>query len=320
MPQIVVLDGYTTNPGDNSWDPIRELGEVTVYDRTPKEKIVERARGAEILLTNKTPLEAEVLRELDGLEFISVLATGYDPVDVEAAAELGIPVSNVPEYSSDSVAEHTVGLMLELTHRIGMHDRAVDAGEWEASPDFSFWRRSLTELSGKTLGIVGFGTIGERVGEIADAFGMRVLGSTHSSTPEPDIEAFDHVETGAIVARADIVTLHCPLTDETEELVDADRLAAMDESAYLVNTGRGELVDEPALARALADGDIAGAAVDVVSEEPITSDNPLLEAPNCVITPHIAWTSLEARRRLMQTTAKNVRGFLAGDPTNVVNG
>ncbi|MFB6372052.1 MAG: D-2-hydroxyacid dehydrogenase [Bradymonadaceae bacterium] len=320
MPQITVLDGYTTNPGDNPWDPIRDLGEVTVYDRTPEEAIPDRASGAEILLTNKTPLDEETLRALDDLEFVSVLATGYDPVDVEAARELGIPVANVPEYSTDSVAEHTIGLMLELTHRIGMLDRAVEAGEWENSPDFSFWKRSLTELSGKTLGIVGFGTIGERVGRVADAFGMTVLGSTHSSTPDPAFEEFEHVETDAIFERADIVSLHCPLTDETEQMVDADRLEAMGEEAYLVNTGRGDLVDEAAVADALADGSVAGAAVDVVSEEPITSDNPLLDAPNCVITPHIAWTSLEARQRLMQTTAKNVRGFLAGDPTNVVNG
>jgi glycerate dehydrogenase len=320
MPTIVVLDGDTTNPGDNPWDPVRAHGELTVYDRTPEDSIVDRARGAEIVLTNKTPLTAEIMEQLPELQFIGELATGYDNIDVEAAAERGIPVSNVPAYSTASVAEHAVGLMLELTHRIGMHDRAVQAGEWEESPDFSFWKTSLTELDGKRLGVVGYGRIGGRVGRAAHALGMDVLGSTHSSEPETDLERFEAVDNDELFARADIVSLHCPLTGETRQLVDAERLGTMKESAFLVNTGRGELIDEPALADALREGTIAGAAVDVVSEEPIESDNPLLEAPNCIITPHIAWTSLEARERLMETTANNIAAYLDGEPHNVVNG
>lgn len=320
MPDIVVLDGETINPGDNPWRPVREHGDLEVYARTPDDEIVDRARGAEIVLTNKTPLTEEIFEELPDLEFVSELATGFDNVDVEAAAERGIPVSNVPAYSTASVAEHAIGLLLELTHGIGLHDRAVDDGEWENSPDFTFWKRSLTELDGKTIGIVGWGRIGRRVGRAAHAFGMEVLGSTHASSPSPDLERFERVDNDALFRRADVVSLHCPLTAETRRLVDAERLAAMNDSAYLLNTARGELVDEAALAEALAAGEIAGAAVDVVSEEPIASDNPLLEAPNCVITPHIAWTSLEARRRLMETTAANIEAFLAGEPQNVVNG
>ena len=320
MREIVILDGYTTNPGDNPWEPIREYGEVTVYDRTPDEEIVERARGAEILLTNKTPLRREVLEELSGtLKFIGLLATGYDVVDVDYARKLGVPVSNVPAYGAPSVAEHAVALLLELAHRVGMHHRAVQQGEWSEVPDFTFWKQSLTELDGKTMGIVGFGDIGARVGRIADGFGMTVLGSTHSSVPTPDLRDFEHVETAEIFERADVVSLHCPLTDRTDEMIDHESLQTMKQSAFLVNTARGELVDEQALAGALESGVIAGAAVDVVSEEPIEPHNPLLDAPNCVITPHNAWTSIESRRRLMDAAARNIEAFLAGEPINVVN-
>lgn len=320
MTQITVLDGFTTNPGDNAWTPVRDLGEFEVYDRTPDEVIVDRARGADVIVTNKTPLTAETFERLDALEFVTILATGYDIVDIEAANERGIPVSNVPGYSTDSVAEHTFGLLLELTHRVGLHDDAVHRGEWTESPDFSFWKRPISELNGKTLGLVGFGAIGRRVGRIGSAFGMNVIATTKSSTPDPDWGSFEHVDrVDDVFERSDFVSLHCPLTDATEQLVDADRLESMRDGAYLVNTARGELIDEKALAEALELGRLAGAAVDVVSTEPVEADNPLLSAPNCVITPHIAWTSLEARRRLVRTTADNIEAYEAGDPINVVN-
>lgn len=324
--EIVVLDGYTTNPGDHSWDPIRTHGELTVYDRTPEEQIYERSEGAEVLLTNKTPLRKELLRELDALEYISMLATGYDNVDAAFARRLGVPVSNVPEYATESVAEHTIGLILELFHAVGLHERAVREGEWSECPDFSFWNTQIRELSGKTIGIVGFGSIGRRVGRVASAFGMRVLGSTRGSEPSPNFEPFEHVETGEIFERADIVSLHCPLTDETEDLVDRAALESMKSDAVLVNTGRGEVVDEEALREALESSAsagepdvIAGAALDVVSQEPIPSDHPLLDAPNCLITPHNAWASVEARKRLIRKTADNIEAFVSGAPIHVVN-
>lgn len=320
MPRIVILDGYTTNPGDNPWDPIREFGNLEVYDRTPEGEILQRARGAEILLTNKTPLRRDVLEQLDDLGFIALLATGYDVVDVDYARDRGIPVSNVPEYGAQSVAEHAIALLLELAHKVGMHHRAVQRGEWCESPDFTFWNESLTELGGKTMGIVGYGDIGARVGRIASAFGMRVLASTHSSKPNPDYGPFERVDNDELFRRSDVVSLHCPLTDTTRDLIDASRLDEMKDSAFLVNTARGELVVEEDLVEALESGEIAGAAVDVVSKEPMEPDNPLLDAPRCVITPHNAWTSIEARRRLMNTTAENIEAYLAGEPINLVNG
>jgi len=325
--EIVVLDGYTTNPGDQSWKPVRRLGELTVYDRTPESEIRPRAEGAEVLLTNKTPLRGDLLSDLEDLQLISVLATGYDNVDIRAARELGVPVANIPEYATDSVVEHTFALILELFHAVGMHGRDVRRGEWSKSPDFSFWNTQLRELSGKTIGIVGFGRIGRRVGRVASAFGMRVLGSTRNSEPSPDFGSFEHVETDEIFERADVVSLHCPLTDETEGLVGREALEAMKCDAVLVNTSRGEVVDEEALVEALESSAtvgepdvIAGAALDVVSEEPIPAGHPLLEAPNCLMTPHNAWASVEARERLIETTAENIEAFASGAPVNVVNG
>lgn len=317
--RIVVLDGYTTNPGDQTWEPLREFGSLEVYDRTPRERILERCRGAEILLTNKTPLRRGVLEQLQAVEFIGLLATGYDNVDVDFADELGVPVSNVPEYGTESVAEHTVGLILEASHRIGEHDRAVRRGEWFDCPDFTFWNGPIVELAGSVLGIVGFGRIGRRVGRIGSALGMDVLASTGDSVPEPEFEPFEHVENDELFERADVVSLHCPLTDETVELVDEETLRRMKELAFLVNTARGELVDESALAAALRTGEIARAAVDVVSREPIEPDNPLLDAPDCIVTPHNAWTSHAARGRLIETTADNIRAYLEGDPIHVVS-
>jgi glycerate dehydrogenase len=315
----VVLDGHTTDRSADPWSELERFGSVDVYERTPEEHILDRARGAEIVLTNKVPLEAETLEALDDLEFVSVLATGYDVVDLEAARELGIPVSNVPEYATDAVAEHVFGLLLELTHQIGAHDRAVHRGEWTESPDFTFWKTPLVELKGKTLGIVGFGRIGARVVDIGRAFGMSILADERSSRDAPDWEDFQWAPKTEIVEEADVVSLHCPLTDETEGLVDAEMLERMEPSSYLINTARGEVVDEAALAEALEAGEIAGAGVDVASEEPIAADNPLLEAPNCLITPHNAWTTREARDRLKRVTLNNVEAYLEGEPQNVVN-
>jgi len=319
--RIVVLDGHTLNPGDNPWDELAALGELVVHPRSAPDEVVARAHGAPIVLTNKTVLDAETLAALPELRFVAVLATGYDVVDVGAARARGIRVSNVPEYSSDGVAQHTLALLLELASLVGEHDVAVHAGEWQRCPDFSFWHRSPVELAGLVLGLVGFGRIGRRVGEVARALGMQVC-ATRRSMPgpgeEPPWPGFRWLPLDELFATADVVSLHCPLTADNAGFVNAALLSRMKRSAFLINTARGPLVDEPALARALADGVIAGAALDVVSHEPIRPDHPLLRAPNCVLTPHLAWASLAARRRLMETSVANVRAFLAGAPINVV--
>jgi glycerate dehydrogenase len=317
--RIVVLDGYTLNPGDNPWDALARLGKLTVYDRTPREQIVARAREAEVVLTNKTPLMAETLAQLPQLRFISVLATGQNIVDGEAARARGIPVSNVPEYGTDSVAQHVFALLLELCHQVGRHDAAVKAGEWIRSPDFCFWTVPPIELVGSTMGLIGFGRIGRRVAELADAFGMRVIAAARSRRNAPESNAVAWRSVGEVFAEADVVSLHCPLTAENARFVNRTLLRTMKRSAFFINTARGGLVDEQALAEALNSGSIAAAAVDVVSVEPMRADNPLLHARNCIITPHIAWGSLAARRRLMTATVKNVEAFLAGRPINVVN-
>jgi glycerate dehydrogenase len=319
--RIVVLDGHTLNPGDNPWDELATLGELTVYPRSAPDEVVARASAAEVVLTNKTHLDAATLAALPDLRFVAVLATGYDVVDVAAARAHGIRVANVPEYGTDSVAQHVLALVLELASAVGEHDAAVHAGEWQRCPDFSFWHRPLLELAGLTMGIVGFGRIGQRVGELANAFGMRVLASRRpggaggKAAPWPGF-AWCPVE--ELFATADVVSLHCPLTADNAGFVGDALLARMKRSAFLINTARGPLVDEDALARALAAGGIAGAALDVVSAEPIRPDNPLLRAPNCILTPHIAWASLAARRRLMASAVANVRGWRDGAPVNLV--
>jgi glycerate dehydrogenase len=318
--KIVVLDGYTLNPGDNSWDDIARLGELQVYDRTADADIVSRAAGADIVLTNKTPLSRTTLEQLPNLRFIGVLATGYNVVEIEAALQRGIPVANVPEYGTDSVAQHTFALLLELCHRVGRHDAAVQAGEWTRSQDFCFWDSPPIELAGLTMGIIGFGRIGQRVGTLAHAFGMSVVATVGTRRSTPPYEPFAWLETTELFSTADVVTLHCPLTADNEGFVNESVLSRMKPSAFLLNTARGPLVDEHALATALNDNRIAGAAVDVVASEPIRADNPLLTARNCLITPHMAWGSLAARRRLMTATVKNVEAFLRGQPTHVVNG
>jgi len=315
--KIVILDGYTLNPGDLDWSPLSALGEFTVYDRTPPELTSERAVGADILLTNKTPLPRSAIESLPDLKFIGVLATGYNVVDIAAAKERGIPVANVPGYGTTAVAQHVFALLLELTQRTGLHSDSVRAGEWTRSPDWCYWRTPLVELAGLTMGIVGYGAIGQAVARIALAFGMKVIAATR--TPRDAVDGVTFTQMDDLFRRADVVSLHCPLTPETQGMVNAVRLATMKPTAFLINTGRGPLVVEQDLAEALRNARIAGAAVDVLATEPPPADNPLLTAPHCLITPHIAWAPRASRQRLMDAVVENVRAFLAGAPVNVVN-
>jgi glycerate dehydrogenase len=315
--KIVVLDGYTMNPGDNPWDDVARLGEFACHDRTPAGLIVERARDADIVLTNKTPLLAETLAKLPRLKFISVLATGYNVVDVRAARARGIAVSNVPIYGTDSVAEYVFALLLNFHRQPQFHGDLVKQGEWSRT-EWCFWRTPLTELAGRTIGIVGFGRIGRRVGEIAAAFKMNVLANDVVQANPPSYP-FGWRDVPALFAESDVVTLHCNLTAENTGLVNQALLNRMKPTAYLINTSRGPLVNDADLAGALCQGKLAGAALDVVTTEPIPADSPLLRAPNLTLTPHVAWATLAARRRLMQITADNVAAFIAGKPIHVVN-
>ena len=317
--RIVVLDGHTLNPGDNPWDALARVGELVVHDRTPPGAVIARAADAEIVLTNKTVLGADAIAALPRLRFVTVLATGYDVVDVAAARRRGIPVSNVPEYGTAGVAQHTLALLLELCHRVGDHARAVAAGEWTRAPDFCFWLVPPLELGGLTIGIVGLGRIGRRVAALAHGLGMRVIATGTTRRDAPDYAGFAWRSIPELFSEADVISLHCPLTAQTAGFVNRELLARVKPTAFLLNTARGGLVDEAALAAALAAGRLAGAAVDVLSSEPPHPDNPLLGAPNCIITPHIAWASLAARRQLMAATVRNVEAFLAGKPVNVVN-
>lgn len=317
--KIVALDGHTLNPGDNPWDPIEALGEFAVYDKTPDELILARAEGAAVILTNKVPLTAETFDQLPDLKFVSVTATGYNVVDVEAARARDISVSNIPVYGTDSVAQYAMALLLELCHHMGRHDAAVHQGGWKGSGYWSFWETPLMELAGKTIGLVGFGRIGQRVGELAHAFGMEVWAYAPSPKELPGYEPFALKSVEEIFAGADVVSLHCPQTPDNAGFVNAGLLGTMKEGALFINTARGGLVDEQALAEALRAGKPRAAATDVASTEPIESGNPLLQAPNLLITPHLAWATVEARKRLMATTAENVKAFQAGAPINVVN-
>ncbi len=315
--RIVVLDGYTLNPGDLSWAALESLGSCTIHDRTPQELVVERAREAEILFTNKVVLGRAEFVQLPRLRHIGVLATGYNVVDVAAAREHGIVVSNIPAYGTMSVAQLVFAHLLNLTHHVAEHGDSVRRGDWTRSPDFSYSLSPLVELDGLTLGLVGFGRIGQAVGRMAQAFGMRVI--VHTRAPrhlDPSVEA---VALDELFRRSDVVSLHCPLTDATRGLVDGRRLALMKPTAFLINTSRGPLVDETALADALNAGRLAGAGLDVLSTEPPRADNPLLTARNCHITPHLAWATKAARERLLATAIDNLRAFLAGQPKNIVN-
>ncbi|MBU6400424.1 MAG: D-2-hydroxyacid dehydrogenase [Verrucomicrobia bacterium] len=315
---IVVLDGFTLNPGDLSWEGLRALGHCAIHDRTPTAEVVARAAGAEIVLTNKTPVNRAALEGLPALKYIGVLATGFNIVDVAAARARSVIVTNVPTYGTRSVAQMTFALLLELTQHAGHHAQTVRDGRWTRSPDFCYWDFPLVELSGLTMGIVGYGRIGREVAVLARAFGMRVLAHTaHPSSPATGEVEF--VDLDALCQRSDVVSLHCPLTPQTKGLVNAQRLTLMKPSAFLLNTSRGPLIDEPALAAALNAGKLAGAGLDVLAIEPPIADNPLLAARHCLVTPHVAWATRAARARLLETAVDNVRRFLAGQPQNVVS-
>lgn len=318
--KIVALDGFTLNPGDNPWDAVSRLGDLTVYERTAATEVLERARGASVLLTNKTPITGDSIAGLPDLKFISVLATGFNVVDIAAARERGIPVSNVPVYGTDAVAQYVFAVLLEMIHQPRAHDAAVRLGEWGRRQDFSFWLRPISELAGKVFGVVGFGRIGRRAAEIAHAFGMHVIAHDVQQDRHPGWERFAWADLDELFARSDVVTLHCPQTASNKEFVNQRLLGLMKPTAYLINAARGTLVNEQDLAVALNSEKLAGACLDVVSFEPILASNPLLGAKNCLLTPHLAWAAVEARRRLMQTTAENIAAFQRGEPVHVVNG
>ncbi len=315
-PKIVVLDGHTLNPEDLNWNAISEMGELTVYDRTVPEQLAEHAAEAEIVFTNKTILDSEAINALPALKYIGVLATGYNVVDITAARARDIPVTNTPAYGTASVAQITFALILELTQQPALHDASVHAGDWSKCPDFCYWKKPLVELDGLTLGLVGYGAIGQAVARLGRAFGMKILAHTRTTREEEDIE---FVDCETVFRESDVVSLHCPLTDENQGFVNADLLSQMKPTAYLINTARGPLVNEADLARALSEEKIAGAATDVLSVEPPPADNPLFEAKNLIITPHIGWATRAARERLMNIAADNLRAFLNGAPQNVVN-
>jgi len=317
--KLVVLDGFTMNPGDLEWRTLEALGELTVFERTSADRVLERAAGADILLTNKTPLTRATIEALPSLRFIGVLATGYNVVDLAAARERGVPVSNAPAYSTRSVQQMTFALLLELTQQCGAHDHAVKKGRWCRCLDITFQLQPLLELDGLAFGIVGFGMIGKAVAQTALSFGMKVL-ATSRTRPSTIPEGVEWVTQEALFRRADVVSLHCPLTKETEKIIGRQTLSWMKPSALLINTSRGGLVDEAALAQALNGGLLAGAGVDVLSSEPPEPSNPLLHAKNIVITPHCAWATRAARQRLLDVTVANVKAFQAGHPQNVVNG
>jgi len=320
LPKIVVLDGYALNPGDLSWEGLRRLGRLEVFDRSTPDETVERARDAEIILTNKVVLSRELMGRLPNLKFIGVMATGYNIIDVAAAAERNVVVTNVPVYSTVSVAQAVFAHVLNLTQRVGDHSAAVREGRWAAAVDWCFWDFPLVELEGATMGIVGLGRIGQATARLANAFGMNVIAHTRTRRDVSDtVGSYEAVELETVFRESDVLSLHCPLTDQTQGLVNAERLALMKSSAFLVNTSRGGLVDEVALADALNNERLAGVGLDVLCDEPPGKDNPLCSAKNCYVTPHLAWATLAARKRLMETVEENVAAFLKGVPQNVVS-
>lgn len=318
--KLVILDSYTENPGDLSWDWLKDIvDEYEIYEKTPKDKVLERSLDADILVTNKVPVDRALIEKLPKLKFIAVLATGFNIIDCEAAKEHGIVVSNIPAYSTDGVAQLVFAFLLELTNQVGLHSKSVNDGEWSRSPYFCYWKTPLVELRGKVFGIVGFGKIGSAVAEIANAFGMKVKAYSPHTREYSGFGKVDFVSLDEVIETSDVISLHCPLTNETAGLVNAEFLSHMKKTAYLINTSRGPVVNEKDLRAALDSGAIAGAGVDVLSSEPPKEDNPLIGAKNCFITPHIAWASLEARTRLMNIFKDNVKGFVSGKPINVVN-
>ena len=319
--KIAVLDGYTSNPGDLSWDAFEELGELTVHDRTKAEEVVSRCAGCEVVLTNKVILNAEIIDLLPDLKYIGVLATGTNVIDLEHASQKGICVTNIPGYSTDSVVQHILAFMLHFSSMVSIHNDAVHQEDWVNSKDFCFTLGTLSELSGSTLGIIGLGTIGRKLARVADAMGIKIIAAHQSSMNRLELPyELEWLPVDEVFARADFLSLNCPLTPETDRVVNAERLQKMKSSAVLINTGRGPLVDEQALADALTQGTIAGAGLDVLSAEPPSADNPLLTAKNCVITPHVAWASLQARKRLLNIAADNLSAYLKNEPRNRVNG
>lgn len=317
--KIVVLDGYTLNPGDLTWDGLKQLGELTVYDRTSVEQIVERVGAAEVVFTNKTPLSRETLAKLPTVKYIGVLATGYNVVDIQAAKERGIIVTNIPTYGTGAVAQFVFALLLEICHHVWAHNEAVKKGDWTNCPDFCFWNYPLIELAGKTMGIIGFGRIGQATARIAQSFGMKVLAYDEYQNKTLENDTLKYTTLDELLAESDVISLHCPLLDSTKGMINKTTIAKMKEGVIIINTSRGPLVVEEDLAQALNNGKVFGAAVDVVSVEPITRDNPLLTAKNCIITPHIAWAPKESRTRLMKIAVDNLKAFMEGKPVNVVN-
>jgi glycerate dehydrogenase len=317
--KVVVLDGHAINPGDLSWDAVASLGNLEVFDRTPEDAVVTRAREAEAVLTNRVPLPSQTLRQLKQLRYVGAIFTGYDEIDLKAARELNVTVTNVPTYATASVAQFVFALVLELCHHVALHSTATRAGEWSRSADFSFWKTPLVELEEKTMGIIGFGRIGRQVGQIAVAMGMRVIAASSRRKEAPPWPGFRWCDEDELLSTADVISLHCPLLPETRGMINATALSRMKPGAFLINTSRGPLVVEQDLAEALNGGRLAGAAVDVLSTEPPSLDNPLLHSKNCIVTPHIAWATKEARRRLVDSAAANLRAFLDGHPMNVVN-
>jgi glycerate dehydrogenase len=317
--KIVVLDGYTLNPGDITWKGFEKLGELMVYDRTPEDKILERIGDAEIVYTNKTPLTRETLKKAPAVKFIGVLATGYNIVDTAAAREQGIIVTNIPTYGTTAVAQFAFALLLEICHHVGAHNEEVKKGKWTEGTDFCFWNYPLIELAGKTMGIIGFGRIGQAVARIAQSFGMNILAYDAYQNKALENDTLKYVALDELLAGSDVISLHCPLLDSTQGIINNKTIMKMKDGVMIINTSRGPLIVEEDLADALNRGKVYGAAVDVVSSEPIKAGNPLLTAKNCIITPHIAWAPKESRARLMDIAADNLAAFLKGEPVNVVN-
>lgn len=321
--KIVVLDGYILNPGDLTWEGLEQLGDVVVYDRTSYDPndiglIIERSKDADAIIINKTPITREVLDNLPNLKYIGVLATGYNVVDVEAAKEKGLVVTNIPTYGTDAVAQMVFALLLELTNHVAEHNKAVKEGQWSSKPDWCFWNKPLMELSGKTIGIIGYGRIGQSVGQVAQAFGMKVLANANRPRPELENENMKYVEIEELFKASDVISLHCPLTDDTKGMINKNTISQMKDGVIIINTSRGPLIVEEDLTEALASGKVKGAGLDVVNIEPIELDNPLLKEDNCIITPHIAWAPIEARSRLMDIAVENLKKFMDNNPINIV--
>lgn len=317
--KFVILDSFALNPGDLSWEWLEALGECEIHHRTPKELILERCKDADVILTNKTPLTKETLSQLPNLKYIALLSTGYNIVDCEFARGIGVPVSNIPSYSTNAVAQLTFSLILEITNAVGVHSESVRNGDWTCCPDFCYWKTPLTELSGKTIGIVGFGQIGQAVADIAEAFKMNILAVSGHETNQSHRTNFRWVDMETLAKESDIISFHCPLTEKTTGLVNKDFIEKCKDGAIIINTSRGPVVNDKDLADALNCGKLRGASLDVLTVEPPKADNPLLKAKNCFITPHIAWAGFETRERLMNILEENVKAYLNGKPQNVVN-